>query len=74
MVLDLIRKDFYSIGDEVARNLIIFGVDRSSFSHIDNKKKDILILGKSPTQGLENTLITENCIQSTLLKKTQSFV
>ena len=23
---------------------------------VDNKKKDILILGKSPTQGLEHTL------------------
>ena len=28
-----------------------------SFSaHIDNKKKDILILGKEPTQGLKHTL------------------
>ena len=23
--------------------------------HIDNKKKDILILGKGPTQGFEDT-------------------
>ena len=28
----------------------------SSSSHIDNKKKDISILDKGPTQGLENTL------------------
>ena len=35
------RKGFYSIGDEVGRNVIIFGVDMSSSSHIDNKKKDI---------------------------------
>ena len=28
-----------------------------SFSpHIDNKKKDILVFGKRPTQGLEHTL------------------
>ena len=27
--------------------------------HIDNKKKDILILGKVPTQGLEHTLTAE---------------
>ena len=39
------RKGFFSIGDEVGRNVIIFGVDMSSFSHIDNKKKDVLILG-----------------------------
>ena len=31
----------------------------SSFSFIDNKKKDILILGKGPTQGLEHTLAAE---------------
>ena len=31
----------------------------SSSVHIDNKKKDILILGRGPTQGLEHTLTTE---------------
>ena len=31
-----------------------------SFSaHIDNKKKDILVVGKGPTQGLEHTLTAE---------------
>ena len=39
--------------------MLIFGVGISSFAHIDNKKKDILILGKSPTQGLEHTLTAE---------------
>ena len=28
-------------------------------SHIDNKKKDILVLGRGPTQGLEHTLTAE---------------
>ena len=31
----------------------------SSSAHIDNKKNDILILGKGPTQGLEHTLTAE---------------
>ena len=31
---------------------MIFRTDMSSSSHIGNKKKDILILGKGPTQGL----------------------
>ena len=31
----------------------------SSSSHIDNKKKNILVLGKGPTQGLEHTLAAE---------------
>ena len=31
----------------------------SSSTHIDNKKKDILALGKGPTQRLEHTLTAE---------------
>ena len=31
----------------------------SSSSRIDNKKKDILILGNGPTEGLEHTLVGE---------------
>ena len=42
-------KGFFSIGDEIGRNVIIFVVDMSSSSHIDNEKKDILILGKAST-------------------------
>ena len=30
----------------------------SSSMHIDNRKKDILILGEGPTQGLYNTILT----------------
>ena len=36
-----------------SRNVIIFGVDMSSSTN--NRKKDIVILGKGPTQGLEHT-------------------
>ena len=31
----------------------------SSSIHIDNKKKDILVLGRGPTERLESTLIAE---------------
>ena len=48
------------------RNVIIFGVDISSSTKIENKKKDILNLGKGPTQGSEHTLSAEKCIQSIL--------
>ena len=30
----------------------------SSSVHIDNKNKDILILGEGPTQGLDDTILT----------------
>ena len=42
----------------MGKNVIIIGVDMSSSVHIDNKKKDILILGKGPTQGLDDTMLT----------------
>ena len=35
------RKGFFSIGDEIGRNVIIFGVDMSSSSFINNNKKKI---------------------------------
>ena len=31
----------------------------SAYIHIDNKGKDILVLGRGPTQGLESTLTAE---------------
>ena len=31
----------------------------SSSTHIDNKEKDILVIGIGPTQGLEHTLTAE---------------
>ena len=52
-------KGFFSICDEIGRNVIIFGVDMSSSLFIDNKKKDILIIDKCHTQGLEHTLAVE---------------
>ena len=42
----------------MGRNVIIFGADMSSSVHVDNKSKDILILGEGPTQGLDDTTLT----------------
>ena len=36
-------------GIGIGTNVIIFGIDMSSLTKIDNKKKDIFILGKGPT-------------------------
>ena len=67
------KKGSYSIGNEIGRNAIIFGVDMSSSTKIDNRKKDILILGKGPTQDQNIRLAQKKCIQLILLKKIQSF-
>ena len=46
------RSSFSFRGGGFAQNIIILGADMNSSIHIDNKGKDILILGKGPTQGL----------------------
>ena len=45
-------------GTKLGKNVIIFGIDMSSSTKIDNRKKDIIIPGKGPTQGLEHSLTT----------------
>ena len=50
------RSSFSFPGGGFGKNVLIFGVDVSSSAHVDNNKKDILVLGKRPTQGLEHTL------------------
>ena len=66
------RKGSYSIGNEIGRNVIILGVDMSSSPHIDNKK-DILILGKDPTQKLEHTLTEEKLYSINFTKENTKF-
>ena len=56
-----------------ARNVIIFGADISSSPHIDNRKKDILVLGKGCTQRLENTLTAEKLFQLNLQSIIKSY-
>ena len=54
------RGNVYSVRNGLCRNVIIFGVDMSSYVHVDNKGKGILILGKGPTHGLgEHSLTAE---------------
>ena len=53
------RSSFSFPGGGFGQNVLIFGADMSSSAHIDNKKKDILVLGREPTQGLEHTLTAE---------------
>ena len=52
--------DFSFSGIGLCRNAIIFGVHMSSSTKIDNRKKDILILGKGTTQGLKHKCIRKD--------------
>ena len=57
------------------KQVIIFGADMSSSVHIDNKKKDILILGEGSTQGLDDTtLIAEKNILLILQNIIKNFI
>ena len=42
--------------------MIIFGADMSSSVHYDNKRKETLILGEGPTQGLDDSTLTAGAI------------
>ena len=53
------------------KNTIIFGVDMSSSVYANNKNKDILILGKVKTQGLDNTTLTGEVEYSTNFSRSQ---
>ena len=44
---------FLILNFDWVKNVIIFGVDMSSSMRINNKNKDILILRKGQTQGLD---------------------
>ena len=52
------RKWNFSVGNWFGKNCIIFGVDMSSTVDVDDKKKDIIILGEDPAQGLDGTALT----------------
>ena len=58
----------FSLSDGIgfSKNVKISGADMSSSTHIDNKKKDILILGKGPAGGLDDTTFTAEKDYSTL--------
>ena len=45
------RLSYSFAGSGFGQNLLLFAADMCSSSHIGNKKKDILVLGKGPTQG-----------------------
>ena len=62
------RGTFSFPGGGFGCNNIIFGVDMSSCTKINNRKKDILIIGEGPTQGSEHTLSAETLFKEVLVK------
>ena len=68
------RKGSFSFPDGgFGQNVLIFWVDMSFSTRIDNKKKDILVLGIGPTQGLEHTLTAEKIYSINFTEKNKKF-
>ena len=67
------RSSFSSPSGGFSQNVLIFGADMSSSIHIDNKKKDILVLGRGPAQGLESTLTAEKMYSINFTVKKKKF-
>ena len=67
------RSSFSFQSGGFGQNVLIFGEDMSFSAHIDNKKKDILVLRKAPTQGLENTLTAEKMYSINFTEKNKKF-
>ena len=65
------RSSFSFPSGGFGQNVIIFGEDMSPSAHIDNKRKDILVLRKGPALRLEHTLTAEKLysINFTVTKK-----
>ena len=62
-----------SPGIVLGTNVIIFGEHMTSSTKIDNRKKDILILGKGPTQGLEHTPSAEKMFSINFTEHNKKF-
>ena len=54
------------------KNVIILEVNNSSSTHVDNRQKDNLILGNSPTDGLDDTTLTAKAEYSISLDEQQN--
>ena len=68
------RGDSWSFGNGTAKNVIMFDVDISSSSYVDNRKNNILILGKGPTFGINGGFCEpEKKFVLILLKQIQNF-
>ena len=72
MVLVLIHEELFHCQMVVGmkKKVMIIGVNNSFSVHADdNRKKNILILGKGPADGLDNTTITTEA-EYTLMEAT----
>ena len=52
------RSEYLFTKGSSGKNVIVYGADMRSYVHVDNKRKDILILGEGPPQVLDDTTLS----------------
>ena len=57
MLLELMYVFLLFKGSVFGQNLIIFGEHLSSSEHVDDRKKDVVILGKGSMQRSDDTIL-----------------
>ena len=67
------KESFSFSGNGYGQTVLIFGADMSFSAHIDNKVKDVLVLGLGPTQGLEHMLTAEKMYSINFTEKNKKF-
>ena len=68
------RSSFSFLSGGFGQNVLIVGADMNSSIHVDNKKKDMLLLERGPTQGSESTLTAEKMYSINFTVTKKSFV
>ena len=71
---DACRNFLLSDGSSLGKNVITFGAEMISSVYIDNQMEDILILGKVPADGLDDTTLTSEKDYSTNFSEQQNLV
>ena len=68
-------KGSWGLNNDSARNVIVFGVDNSSWSHTDNQKNVFLLLGKGTTFSInEHFGSPEKKFNINLVKQRRNFI
>ena len=58
-----LRSEFSLTDFSAGKNVFVFGADTGVSMHIANKGKNILILGKGPTQELNDIMLTDSSLK-----------
>ena len=66
------RRGEFSFGDGFGQNVKTLGADMGSFVHVNNKTRNILVLGKDFIQGIDTTTIYAEKMYSINLTKTNT--